>query len=118
MTRDRQLEVYARFDAELRTRLRALVTPEIVAEHARAPFGPHSDALARIENYFRRSPTTGKYIVIAVEPWSDYRIGTLSGVRGESARVLPDSDRYLTESAAAHGIFLRRVRDLTQGIAA
>jgi branched-chain amino acid transport system permease protein len=108
---DRQLQVYADFDAKLRERIRALVTPELIAEHAAKPLGQHSDALERVLNYFRRQPQAGKYIIVATKPWEEYAIGVLSGVRGEPATIL-DGPRFATEDEALHGIFLRRVDDL------
>jgi hypothetical protein len=109
---DRQLQVYAEWDAKQRERIKALITDELIAEHAAKPLGQHSDALERVLAYVRRQPQPGKYIIVAVEPWRDYRIGALTGVRGQAARILDDSESYPTEEAAMHGIFLRRVRDL------
>jgi len=111
---DRQLQVYADWDAKQRERIKALITDELIEEHARKPLGQHSDALERVLAYFRRQPQPGKYTIVAVRPWEDYRIGALSGTRGQTARILPDSDAYPTEEAAMHGIFLRRVRDLRE----
>ena len=111
MVVDRQLQVYADWDAKQRKRIRALITDELVAEHAAKPLGQHSDALERVLNYFRRQPTAGKYIIVAVRPWEQYKIGVLSGVRGRPAQVL-DEETYASEEEAMHGIFLRRVREL------
>ena len=109
---DRQLQVYADWDAKQRERIKALITDELIAEHAARPLGQHSDALERVLAYFRRQPQEGKYIIVAVRPWEEYRIGALTGVRGQAARILDDSESYPTEEAAMHGVFLRRVRDL------
>jgi branched-chain amino acid transport system permease protein len=111
---DRQLQVYADWDGKQRERIKALITDELIAEHAAKPLGQHSDALERVLAYFRRQPQPGKYIIVAVRPWEEYRIAALSGVRGEAAQVLEDSEAYPTEEAAMHGIFLRRVRDLQE----
>lgn len=114
MTTDRQLQVYARFDADIRARLRPLVTDALIAEHAARPLGPHSDALARLLNYFRRAPIPGKYVVITAQPWREYRIGVLPGGRGQDVTLL-DDEVHPTEEAALHAIFLRRVQDLRTG---
>lgn len=107
--RDRQLEVYERFDRDARARIRALLTDDtIIAEHAANPAGPHSDALQRVLRYFRRAPVPGKYVIVAVRPWQEYRIATLTGVRGEAPVVLDDGP-YATEAEAMHAVFLRRV---------
>ena len=108
---DRQLQVYADWDAKQRERIRALITDELIEEHRRKPLGQHSDALERVLNYFRRQPQPGKYIVVATKPWEEYRIGVLSGVRGTPASIL-DDETFATEEEAMHGVFLRRVRDL------
>jgi hypothetical protein len=113
---DRQVQIYELFERRLRPQIRALVTPELVAEHEARPGGPHSDSLQRVMNYLRRQPMPGKYVIVAVRPWEEYRIGVLSGVRGQTARVL-DDERFASEEEAMHGIFLRRIRDLDEALA-
>jgi hypothetical protein len=108
---DKQIEVYLEFQRRLRARVRGLLTPELIAEHEANPLGPHSDSLQRVLNYFRQQPQPGKYILVAVKPWEEYRIAALSGRRGELHKVLED-ERFESEDAGLHGIFLRRVRDL------
>jgi hypothetical protein len=108
---DRQLQVYADWDAKQRERIKALITDELIDEHRRKPLGQHSDALARVEQYFRRQPGAGKYIVVATKPWGEYRIGVLTGERGRVPEILDDAT-FGTEEEAMHGIFLRRVADL------
>jgi branched-chain amino acid transport system permease protein len=114
MSVDKALHYYDRFDRALRTELRRLVTDDVIAEHRANPLGrggPQSEALRRLLNYFRRAPQAGKLAVIAVEPWREYRLGTLSGVRGEPPKVL-DEAVFATEEDALHGVFLARVRAL------
>ncbi len=108
---DRQIQVYLDWDAKQRARIKALITDELIAEHAAQPLGQHSDTLERILQYFRRQPQAGKYIIVATKPWQEYRIGVLSGVRGEPATLL-DGPTYGSEEEAMHGIFLQRVDDL------
>jgi hypothetical protein len=110
---DRQLQVYEDWDRKQRRRIGALITDELIAEHARGPLGQHSDALERVLAYFRRQPQSGKYIVVATKPWEEYRIAVLSGVRGQPARLV-DDETFPTEEAAMHGVFLRRVRELAE----
>jgi hypothetical protein len=109
---DKQLDVYADWDAKQRERIKALITDELIAEHAARPLGQHSDALERVVQYFRRQPGAGKYIIVATEAWGEYRIGVLSGERGQVPEILGDAT-FATEEEAMHGIFLRRVSDLT-----
>src|SRR5581483_9606051 len=98
--------------AKQRERIKALITDELIAEHAAKPLGQHSDTLERVLQYFRRQPQAGKYIIVAVRPWEEYRIGVLSGVRGQPATILDDDGPFASEEEAMHGIFLRRVREL------
>jgi hypothetical protein len=109
---DKQLDVYADWDAKQRERIKALITDELITEHAARPLGQHSDALERVVQYFRRQPGAGKYIIVATEAWGEYRIGVLSGERGQVPEILGDAT-FATEEEAMHGIFLRRVSDLT-----
>jgi branched-chain amino acid transport system permease protein len=108
---DRQLQVFEDWDAKHRVRLRALLTDELIEEHARKPSGQHSDALERVLAYFRRQSMPGKLVVIMTKPWAEYRIAALSGVRGEPARLV-DDEVFPTEESALHGVFLRRVNEL------
>ena len=47
-------------------------------------------------NYFRQQPQPGKYILVAVKPWEEYRIAVLSGRRGDLHKVL-DDERLTTK---------------------
>jgi branched-chain amino acid transport system permease protein len=104
---------YERFDRELRRQLKPLIDDQLLAEHRSNPLGPHGDRLRRVLNYFRRAPQAGKYVVVAVERWREYRLGKLSGVRGEAPQVL-DEPVFRSEEEALHGAFLARVRDLLE----
>jgi branched-chain amino acid transport system permease protein len=109
---DRELLVSARWQARMASNLRPLITDELIEEHRRKPLGQHSDALERVLNYFRRAPQAHKYIGVCTRPWAEWRIGVLSGVRGVPPTILED-ESFTSEDALLHGIFLRRVRDLT-----
>jgi len=108
---DKALAYYERFDREQRPQLKALIDEQLIAEHRVNPLGPHGDRLRRVLNYFRRAPQPGKYVVVAVDRWRDYRLARLSGVRGEAPKVL-DEPVFRTEEEAIHGAFLARVREL------
>jgi hypothetical protein len=111
---DKALHYYARFDQQIQQRLRPMVTPELIEEHRTNPLGfhgLHSFELQFVQNYLRTRPQAGKYVIVAVEAWKDYRIGVLSGVRGVEPEVL-DQPRFSTEEEAMHGVFLARVRDI------
>lgn len=112
---DKQQIAYRRFDKRLRDRLKVLVTPELIAEHAGAPLGPHSDALARVLNYFRRADVTDKYVILQDGPGGDWRysVMALSGEAGKPPRVVDDRT-YATRDEAYHAVFLLRVNDLLE----
>ncbi len=100
-----------RFDHYVRTRVRALVTPDLIARHRARPNGPHDDDLARVLNYFRRASVADKYAILALKPLGDYQLVKLSGQRGVAPRVV-DETIYQNEEDAQHAVFLRRVADL------
>ena len=106
---DSDIWVHDVFDARLRERVRGLVTPELVAEHESDP-DEYSDALIRVGEYFRRASLAGKYVVVAVEWFSDYRIGVLSGGPGMPVEIGEES--FKSGKAAYHAIFLKRLREL------
>ncbi|MCC6002166.1 MAG: branched-chain amino acid ABC transporter permease [Pararhodobacter sp.] len=112
---DKQLIAYRRFDKRLRDRLKALITPELIEEHRRAPLGPHSDALARVMNYFRRGEMSDKYAILQEgDPGSwTYSVMALSGEPGKPPRVVDDR-HYGSRDEAYHAVFLLRVNDLLE----
>lgn len=92
-----------------------LVTEDVVAEHARDPRGNHSPALQEVLRFLRRAQLPHGYVVVAVEPWRDYRVGTLVPLEKDPSRVAPriDGERaFASDAAAMHEVFLRRVQDL------
>ena len=112
---DKQRIAYRRFDRRLRDRLKAMVTPALIDEHHAAPLGPHSDALARVLNYFRRGEMPDKYAILQEgDPaaWR-YSVMALSGEPGKPPRVVDDRV-YETRDEAYHAVFLLRVNDLLE----
>ncbi len=108
---DRTPVCLSRFDSHMARAIRPLITSALITEHQRKPNGPHSDDLARVLNYFRRAPATGKYALYADQPFATYRILVLTGKRGELPRFLDDVV-YDSEEAAAHAVFLHRIAGL------
>ncbi len=108
---DRAQEVVARWDQRMRQKLRPLVTEELVAEHARNPFGQHSDPLERLLNYFRRASPAGKLAVLCTNPHAEWRIVVLAGVRGQPPRFY-DERVFHSERQAIHAVFLERIDEL------
>jgi len=111
---DKQSLYYRRFNKRLRERLKPLITPELITEHQRDPLGHHSDALARVLNYFRRGDQADKYIIHRMTPEVErFRIMALSGAVGMPPRVVDDRE-YTDISEAYHAVFLLRVNDLLE----
>lgn len=108
---DRQRHCIAQFDARLRDRLKATITDAMIAEHKAKPAGQHSDALERVLHYFRRAPAAGKYAILAVKPFAEYRMVALSGRRGVAPTPVGDAV-YASPEEAYHAVFLKRIDDL------
>ena len=53
-----------------------------------------------------------KYVTICKKDFEDYRIGIVTGGRGEPVEILEDS--YSSEEACEHAIFLKRILDLLE----
>ena len=111
---DKQELYYRRFNKRLRDRLKELITPELIAEHKADPLGHHSDALARVLNYFRRGEMADKYVIHRMKPAEErFRIMAVSGERGRPPRVVDDRE-YTEIKEAYHAVFLLRVNDLME----
>ncbi len=110
---DKQSIVVRRFDARLRGELRALVSDALIEEHRTTHGKRRSDALERVLTFFRRAAVADKYAILAVRPFAEYRIVALSGRRGVPPRVV-DDQVFATPEDALHGVFLKRVQDLTE----
>jgi len=103
----------ARWDARTREAVRCLLNADLIAEHQRDPRGHHSDTLERVLGYFRRSSKLTPYVVICTEPFREWRVARLSGVRGQPP-VFVDEQRFNSEAKAIHAVFLRRVDEIMQ----
>ena len=111
--RDKQEIYIRRFDKTVRDRLKALVTDELIEAHRRNPAGPHSDALERLLNYFRRAAVEDKYAILTAKPFAAYRVVALSGRRGVAPRAV-DDQVYTSIEQAQHAVFLKRLHDLME----
>jgi branched-chain amino acid transport system permease protein len=110
---DRQQVYFQRFDQRMRARLRKLITPELIAEHAAKPLGQHSDTLERVINYFRRAPIANKYVIRRHGPFTaaTFSIMVFPEQPGGPPRPVGTAT-YATAAAAHHAVFLLRVDDL------
>lgn len=105
--------VYQKLDRKiLEENVKRLVTQEIVEEHARNPFGQHSDALERILIYLRKHQLRmqGKYVIVCTQPHQKWCIGELSGVRGVPPQIY-EKECFTSIKEAEHYIFLRRLKE-------
>ncbi|WP_396433047.1 branched-chain amino acid ABC transporter permease [Limnohabitans sp.] len=110
---DKNAIALRRHDERLRDELKTLVTPEVLAEHARHPWGQHSEALTRLLHYFRFTAITDKYALLVDKPFQQYRLIALSGQRGVPPRSVDDKT-YDTLAQATHAVFLKRCQDLLE----
>lgn len=108
---DRARLCVQQFDARLRERLKTLITDDLIDEFRRAPTGPHGDALSRVLHYFRRASASGKFAIVAVKPFAEYRLVALSGRRGEPPKPVGNAT-YGSPDEAYHAVFLKRIDDL------
>ncbi|HET8757059.1 MAG TPA: hypothetical protein VFM58_13660 [Solirubrobacteraceae bacterium] len=97
-------------DAAVRDRLAAGMRPQLVEEHRRRPFGPHSPALADVLAFLRRNPAPDlpRYVVLV------HADGFAIGIRPDRRDAdVPAAgpERFATRAAAEHGVFLRRLAD-------
>lgn len=105
---DRQLLVYARFNAELKAQLRALVTEDLIEEHRRRPLGQHSDGLMRLLNLFRSAPA---YALYSRTPCCEFQVIRLPVATGAQPTPIDDII-YTDQNEALHAVFLRNLDDL------
>lgn len=111
---DAEGAILDRWDSTIRERIRALVSDAVIEEYRLDRAGPHSDALSRILNYFRRASIRRKYALYAMEPFSRYRILSLSGIRSELP-LFHDETEYTSREEADFAVFKLRIHDLMEG---
>lgn len=85
---------------------------DLAREYRGRPRGPFSPELQKVLDRMRCTPMKGRYALIVVEPFREYALCRLSGVRGVAPEVVPGV-RYRSMAAAEWDIFKRRWKDLT-----
>ena len=108
---DRDPVAMARWDERMRAAIRPLLTTDVIAEHQRDPRGPHSDALKRVLNYFRRSTALTPLVIVCTRPFQEWRVARLTGVPGRGP-VLIDQQTFDSQAAAMHAVFLKRAAEV------
>jgi hypothetical protein len=107
-----QWALFARLDQEVIARQVARrLTPELIEEHRRAPFGPHSPDLALVVDVLRRNGGQLEGKLVVVDRGGGYALARLVGRRGEAVGD-PFPDGYESRPAAEHAVFVARLVDL------
>ena len=104
-------------DEKIRNRLieehRACPIGRPAQPHKDQPMVEHSKELQIVLDKLRRQPmAVKKYVTVCKKDFVDYRIGIVSGVRGQPVKILNDS--FSSEEACEHAIFLKRILDLLE----
>ena len=104
-------------DEKMRNKLieehRACPGGKAAQPHKGQPMVEHSKELQIVLDKLRRQPMhIKKYVTICKKDFEDYRIGIVTGVRGQPVEILEES--FSSEEACEHAIFLKRVVDLLE----
>ena len=104
-------------DEKMRNKLieehRACPVGKAAQPHKGQPMVAHSKELQIGLDKLRRQPMAiKKYVTVCKKDFEDYRIGIVTGVRGEPVEILEES--FSSEEAVEHAIFLKRVVDLLE----
>jgi hypothetical protein len=84
----------------------------LLEEHRKLPYGPHSDELARLLTYFRRSGTEGKYVVYSHSDVEGWLIGRLDGRDGRPRIDFDTAHVYPSSELAQQAVLEARLADL------
>ena len=104
-------------DEKMRNKLieehRACPVGKAAQPHKGQPMVEHSKELQIVLDKLRRQPmAVKKYVTVCKKDFEDYRIGIVTGVRGEPVEILEES--FSSEEAVEHAIFLKRILDLLE----
>ena len=104
-------------DEKMRNKLieehRACPVGKAAQPHKDQPMVEHSKELQIVLDKLRRQPmAVKKYVTVCKKDFEDYRIGIVTGVRGQPVEILEES--FSSEEACEHAIFLKRILDLLE----
>ena len=104
-------------DEKMRNKLieehRACPGGKAAQPHKGQPMVEHSKELQIVLDKLRRQPmAVKKYVTVCKKDFEDYRIGIVTGVRGQPVEILEES--FSSEEACEHAIFLKRILDLLE----
>jgi hypothetical protein len=109
-TRDKA--VYLDIDRRIfETKIKPLITKELMDEYKLNPIGKHSEQLDVVLNYLRRhhEQMEGKYVILCTEPHKEWHIGEHPGVRGKHPKIFWE-ESFDSREAAEYGLFLKRLQ--------
>lgn len=89
-----------------------LISPELIEEHHRDPFGHHTPNLDLVLAFLRSDSSRSKpqYVIVCTVPEKEWVIGEHRRRRGEQVQL--ESERYVSVQDAEHAVFLKRLSDL------
>ena len=104
-------------DEKMRNKLieehRACPVGKAAQPHKGQPMVEHSKELQIVLDKLRRQPmAVKKYVTVCKKDFEDYRIGIVTGVRGDPVEILEET--FSSEEAVEHAIFLKRILDLLE----
>lgn len=80
---------------------------EFAREFRASPLGHHSPGLQQLLVLFRGAPMDGKFVLVCTEPHARWKLGQLSGRRGEPVKVF-DAVEFTSRAEAEWEVFKRR----------
>lgn len=85
------------------------ITPDLTyaREFRDKPLGQHSAGLQRILTVFRGADVEGKLVLVCLQPFERWALGTLTGRRGDGV-VLVDDVEFTDRASAEWEVFRRR----------
>ena len=104
-------------DEKMRNKLieehRACPVGKAPQPHRGQPMVEHSKELQIVLDKLRRQPmSVKKYVTVCKKDFEDYRIGIVTGARGDPVEILEEA--FSSEEAVEHAIFLKRILDLLE----
>jgi branched-chain amino acid transport system permease protein len=109
---DQAKSVYMENDKRiLETKIKPLITKELIEEHKRNPIGHHSKELDIVLNFLRRhhEEIKDKDLIICTEPHKKWCLGQHPGKRGVPYKIFMD-ECYDSREAAEHALFIKRLK--------
>jgi hypothetical protein len=94
----------------LETRIRGLVTQELLDDARSRPEGPHSRELIEVLDFVRRNPDPElpRYLIVLTP--EGFATALRNPDRG-SPPMIDRADRFETRDAAEHAVLIRRLED-------